>query len=343
MRSHLTHKHQVKPGPLLENYLHIARTYKGKKEVDESMREIEVARTSTRPPKHTITFARISSPPQPTVHPTDSAMESQEIEKEDIGSEERDDEGEESCPDDERTIDYLTASSPKDKRQTWLGLFYKYLNTPDCRRKRDKNRLQHATHVQTILEEIDPKGKDIEILSQDEGYIVWTKWVDRKLETKRSGTVCSYLGSYKHFLKFVTKQRVTTDAVPFLSPVALAIFKDIKEVISALCRTTDLDTRPQKIEKILKTYDNRLTNDDVEKFHRSKAILEIQDFVEAAARGKPLSNVEKCEVHDYVLAMLTLTTGTRPGALEKLTVENYSTARVNPKSGRRVILVPNHK
>ena len=103
--------------------------------------------------------------------------------------------------------------------QTWLGLFYKYLNTPDCRRKRDKNRLQHATHVRTILEDIDLKGKDLEMLSEDEGYIVWTEWVDRKLERKRSGTVRSHLGSYNHFLKFVTKQRVRTD--------------DVKEVISA--------------------------------------------------------------------------------------------------------------
>ncbi|CAH3162390.1 unnamed protein product [Porites lobata] len=133
--------------------------------------------------------------------------------------------------------------------QTWLGLFYKYLNTPDCRRKRDKNRLQHATHVRTILEDIDLKGKDLEMLSEDEGYIVWTEWVDRKLERKRSGTVRSHLGSYNHFLKFVTKQRVRTD--------------DVKEVISAWCQTTDLDMRPQKKnEKILKTCDNKLTNDD---------------------------------------------------------------------------------
>ncbi|CAH3020108.1 unnamed protein product, partial [Porites evermanni] len=169
MRSHITRKHRLKPGPLLENYLRVVR----------------------------------SSPSPPTVHSTDSAMESQDI-KEDITTEERDDE-EESCPDDERMIDYPTASSPKDKMQTWLGLFYKYLNTPDCGRKRDKNRLQHATHVRTILEDIDPEGKDIEILSEDEGYIVWTEWVDRKLENKRSGTVRSHLGSYNHFLKFVTR------------------------------------------------------------------------------------------------------------------------------------------
>ena len=189
------------------------------------MKEIELARTSTRPPTHTITSASattsacISSPSPQTVDSTDSAMESQDIE--DITTEERDDE-EESCPDDESTIDYPTASSPKDKMQTWLGLFYKFLNTPDCGRKRDKNRLQHATHVRTILEDIDLKGKDLEILSEDEGYIVWTEWVDRKLESKWSGTVRSHLGSYNHFLKFVTKQRVKTDAAPSLSPVALA-------------------------------------------------------------------------------------------------------------------------
>ena len=55
-----------------------------------------------------------------------------------------------------------------------------------------------------------------------------------------------------HFLKFVTKQRVRTDVVPSLSPVALAIFKDVKEVISAWCQTTDLDMRPQK--KIRENY-----------------------------------------------------------------------------------------
>ena len=57
--------------------------------------------------------------------------------------------------------------------------------------------------------------------------------MDRKLASKQSGIVRSYLGSYKHFPKFVTKQRVRTDVVPSLSPVALAIFRDVKELISA--------------------------------------------------------------------------------------------------------------
>ena len=80
MRGHLTHKHRLKPGPLLENYLRVV------------MKEIELARTSTRPPTHTITSASattsacISSPSPPTVHSTDSAMESQDIE-EDITTE----------------------------------------------------------------------------------------------------------------------------------------------------------------------------------------------------------------------------------------------------------------
>ena len=98
-----------------------------------------------------------------------------------------------------------------------------------------------------------------------------------------------------------------------------------------------------KIKKNLKTCDNWLTNDEVDKFYRSKTIVEIQDFVEREVRGEPLSNLEKCEVHDYVLDMFTLTTSTLPGALEKMTLEHYTTARVNPKSGRQVILFSNHK
>lgn len=67
-----------------------------------------------------------------------------------------------------------------------------------------------------------------------------------KLATKRSGNVRSYLGSYKQYLKFVTKQRVHKDSVPSLSPETIATFKDVKDVISDWCRTIDIDTRSQR-------------------------------------------------------------------------------------------------
>ena len=65
--------------------------------------------------------------------------------------------------------------------------FYSHLNLPDAGRKKDHNRLQHACHIQTLLEELDPRGTDIEILADKEGYIVWTDWVDLKMGTPAHG------------------------------------------------------------------------------------------------------------------------------------------------------------
>lgn len=37
---------------------------------------------------------------------------------------------------------------------------------------RRSNRLQHAWHIMKMLEDLDPQGKDIDVLSSDEGFIV---------------------------------------------------------------------------------------------------------------------------------------------------------------------------
>ena len=69
------------------------------------------------------------------------------------------------------------------------GGFYRYLNTPDCGRKGNKNCLQHAAQAKKILQDLDPNRRDINILSQDEGYVVWIDWVDPKMEELSSGTI----------------------------------------------------------------------------------------------------------------------------------------------------------
>ena len=59
-----------------------------------------------------------------------------------------------------------------------------------------------------MLEDLDPLGTDIEILSQIEGYIVWTHWVDVKMNSLRTGTIKAYLGTFEKFLTFVVEGRV---------------------------------------------------------------------------------------------------------------------------------------
>ena len=63
---------------------------------------------------------------------------------------------------------------------------------------------------------------------------------------KQAVRYCPFTPWLLQSLSKICHQRVRTDAVPSLSPMALAIFKDVKEVISAWCRTIDLDMHPQK-------------------------------------------------------------------------------------------------
>ena len=104
--------------------------------------------------------------------------------------------------------DFFTSASPTTDRHRWLIAFYNHLNLPDDERK-VRNRLQHAAHIKTILEDLDPHSSDLEVLSRDEGYIVWTDWVDLKMNILNTGTINAYLGTYKKILTFVVEERVT--------------------------------------------------------------------------------------------------------------------------------------
>ena len=152
LRSHLTDTPHIKSSALLEHYLHVVRSYRGQKEVEDMMQSIELARRSSQPAKHmsaTSELKRTASsakpPPSTTVTCTSSTLESliastsQDISTEDIegeSSEEKGDKEDKSLVEDERTIDYLIVANPRDNRQKWLCLFYTYLNTPSCGRKK---------------------------------------------------------------------------------------------------------------------------------------------------------------------------------------------------------------
>ena len=219
LRSHLTHCHRLKSGTLLENYLKVAREYEGRQEVDKMKREIcqgKASTTSTATQTSSSTtpipgsftdatvtsYATPSDPSAPvlklavTATPAPSVSYLQQSERSDEASDNDDDDvnvdNDEDYPDPHR--EYFNATLPKNNRHKWLLAFYSYLNKADCGRKKGRNRLQHASQVRAILEDIDPGGNDINVLSKDEGFIVWTDWVDVKMDVLKSGTIRSYLG-----------------------------------------------------------------------------------------------------------------------------------------------------
>ncbi|KAL9983230.1 hypothetical protein ACROYT_G005370 [Oculina patagonica] len=170
LRSHLTKAHKMKPGALLENSLHVVRDYCGVKEADmlqkpstssrssstssrpsvtstvtstsasviprtisstpcvvtSTVTSVSASATRCTPSSATTTRCSASTRPPPPLAPSDSDSENS---------------ADPYYGPRESSISYFTSPVPSTDRQRWLVGFYRYLNTPDCGRRRAKNRL----------------------------------------------------------------------------------------------------------------------------------------------------------------------------------------------------------
>jgi len=104
---------------------------------------------------------------------------------------------------------------------------------------KERNRLQHASQVRTILEEIEPKGDDITIIADEEGNKVWLDPEGRW-----------YLGSLQTFLEYVTKKG-TRSHLPKIDPVTKDALSDLCKDLKGWKRTVTKETSKDSWEKYL--------------------------------------------------------------------------------------------
>ena len=102
--------------------------------------------------------------------------------------------------------------------------------------------------MRRILEDLQPRGLDIDILSEDEGYIIWTHWIDPNM-------------------------------VPEVEADVLRIFGEVMKRVKGWRKTVDLDTRPQQTQRLLHKCFKGLKNDDVDTFLQSKPILDFKEAI----------------------------------------------------------------
>ena len=155
----------------------MAREYKGKAEVKQMKKEMREGKRKHREqptkPSVTITSSTLdeeTAPMEITAGPSTSQAEEPEptpspspiLIPADVPSEEEDGEEDESHYPDRKA--FFKDPNPRSNRHRWLVLFYHHLNKPDCGRKKQKNQLQHAEHVRRILEDLQPRGSDKDIL-----------------------------------------------------------------------------------------------------------------------------------------------------------------------------------
>ena len=212
----------------------------------------------------------------------------------------------------ESAVSYFTSPVPSNDRQQWLAGFYRYLNTPNCGRKRAKDRLQHATQARQILEDLEPNGTDLTILSQDEGYVVWTDWVVPRMEDLSSGTIRSYLGTYGWFLTYVTMDRVRPGQVPDRPHYVLLILRATLLKLKGWRKTVDIEMRPQRSDKRLRECHTELTNDDVKAFTLLKVVLEAEECLETARGGHALTATQQCLVRKFLIPTSVVFPGQQP-------------------------------
>ena len=168
-------EHKLKSGEVLQNYLRMAKEYMGKLEQEEVQLK-KFAKGGNQ--------CRMMSKCKRSQGCMDGEIQEDGLEGSTPEQESNEDNAEEGFIENEPQEEYFTAAVPCNDRHQWLKLFYEYLAYPDCDRKKNRNRLQHASHIRTILENLEPKGTVIDVLAEDGGYVVWTQWVDRNMGLK---------------------------------------------------------------------------------------------------------------------------------------------------------------
>ena len=176
MRSHLTHKHRLKAGVVLEKYLSVAKKYKGRSELKKVAQKISSRASpseddedkaptrkrrcviisigspspkSTSPPPSTCRHPRsttststcystmLSAPTTPQAAPPLPCMSFNKAASS-LSSEDDEDSG------DDGPSAFFSVEKPSNNRHWWLLAFYQYLALPDCGRKKSRNRMQNA-------------------------------------------------------------------------------------------------------------------------------------------------------------------------------------------------------
>ena len=259
--------------------------------------------------------------------------------------------------------EYFAFVAPETPRHEWLTVFYRYLGSPFAGGLDDRSRLQHASQMKTLLEHVEPGGDDVDCLSWDEGNAVWNYWVEEQWGEKAVGTIKAYLCSLEKFLECVLFDRVR-ERVPFVDRDTKALFRSMKEGMPKWRRLATKICAGQENDKMVRRRLRLLTDADVDAFLRSSVMLDASLFLQrlrssdaaatdanatAAADASSSSSATTAAsrkscllVRDYLICKLVGKCGTRPGALEHLTLSHFYACEASPH-GWYAALVGEHK
>ena len=292
---HLKSSHKLKPGTALyNNMLKDARVYTGLQElppVDSASASVSAPAPVAAP---VIAKAAMSALASTSENKQQQDSEESSYEQGDESSEELSDgasESEESQPAKLKKQEYYSATKYESNRHQWLCGYFRYLQLPDAGYKKLSNRLQHVGQMSNLLEALDPAGKDITVLAEDDGDAVWLKWVHPHLtdHTKAPGTIILYLTSFEKFLKFVTSKKYNRKEMPPLHGNYEDIFRETIPALKGWRATVDNETQDVQHRGHLRECDTMLTPQDIKKLQESKPYAAGMKALMKAKQGETLS------------------------------------------------------
>ena len=203
------------------------------------------------------------------------------------------------------------------------------------------NRLQHVSQVKTLLESIDPKGKNIQCLVDDHGHAVWKQWVEVNLENqfKEPGTIIRYLTSLEKVINFVTSNK--TKEMPPLYPEHCTLFESLKPALKGWRAIVDATTQDRQVRQYIDQCDNLPTREELDSIKESTHYKQAEKLIVESDHSKSLAPSEFPKIRDMLLVKITVKAGTRPILLENAIIQDFTTAKSDKNA--KVILVPNHK
>ena len=170
----------------------------------------------------------------------------------------------------------------------------------------------------------------------------------KRLENENSvkaGTLLSYLGSFKKFLKFAVmsqKRRKFDKDTPRLPNETIEVFNEIIEKIPGWRTTIVKKSAVERIQHYLRECEERITREDFEAFLRSSIITEAESLFSPAHKCHRIQQFARAR--DYLIARLAVCCGTRPRPLETATLDHFENAsRDSVYLDCYVMLVPAHK
>lgn len=104
-----------------------------------------------------------------------------------------------------------------------------------------------------------------------------------------------------------------------------------------------MEGRVEKTQRRMNECTYRLKTEDVNAFLASSVVVNAKKIFANAHEKSILSIFEMCEARDFLITLISLKTGTHPGALENLKVAEYFQASADPVTGHKVLLVPQRK